>query len=302
MKLYAPKYYNDFKCIADKCTHSCCIGWEIDIDGHTYEKYSSLDSGYGKIIKDSVDTEGVPHFRLRKNDLCPHLNEKGLCNIILEMGEDMLCEICREHPRFYNDVGGHKEVGIGMSCEEAARMILQSDCYDDIIEIGDIDFTAENCSFDARFHRNKVYSILHDYSLSYRDRLSKIGEQYGVSLSVLSGEEWAETIDSLEYLDEKNKELFNNFSPNTDTPQGMEKYLERAFAYFVFRHCSPSQNEDDFAAGLGLSLFCERLFASIISAQKTQDFETVVFLARTVSEEIEYSIENTDCIKCIFLF
>ena len=38
MKLYAPEYYKQFQCIADKCTHSCCIGWEIDIDEITDEK------------------------------------------------------------------------------------------------------------------------------------------------------------------------------------------------------------------------------------------------------------------------
>ena len=32
MKIIAPNYYPAFRCIADKCRHSCCIGWEIDID------------------------------------------------------------------------------------------------------------------------------------------------------------------------------------------------------------------------------------------------------------------------------
>jgi lysine-N-methylase len=35
MKLRAPKYYLDFACIADRCKHSCCIGWEIDVDADT---------------------------------------------------------------------------------------------------------------------------------------------------------------------------------------------------------------------------------------------------------------------------
>ena len=30
MTVTVPSYYKDFKCIADKCRHSCCIGWEID--------------------------------------------------------------------------------------------------------------------------------------------------------------------------------------------------------------------------------------------------------------------------------
>ena len=37
MKLIAPDYYNKFSCIADKCRHSCCVGWEIDIDENTNE-------------------------------------------------------------------------------------------------------------------------------------------------------------------------------------------------------------------------------------------------------------------------
>ena len=45
MKLYAPKYYKNFKCIADRCPHSCCIGWEIDIDRTTLTKYESLSDG-----------------------------------------------------------------------------------------------------------------------------------------------------------------------------------------------------------------------------------------------------------------
>ncbi len=32
MKLFAPRYYKKFKCSADKCDHSCCVGREIDVD------------------------------------------------------------------------------------------------------------------------------------------------------------------------------------------------------------------------------------------------------------------------------
>ena len=39
MIMLVPNYYKDFLCIADKCRHSCCIGWEIDIDEETLEFY-----------------------------------------------------------------------------------------------------------------------------------------------------------------------------------------------------------------------------------------------------------------------
>ena len=41
MQLFAPTYYKKFKCIADRCQHNCCIGWEIDIDGETPERYKN---------------------------------------------------------------------------------------------------------------------------------------------------------------------------------------------------------------------------------------------------------------------
>ena len=43
MKTVVPSYYKEFRCIADKCNHSCCKGWEIDIDDETYKKYAESD-------------------------------------------------------------------------------------------------------------------------------------------------------------------------------------------------------------------------------------------------------------------
>lgn len=293
MKLYAPKYYKKFKCIADKCQHSCCIGWEIDIDSETIKKYESTSSGYGKEILKSIEKGEVPHFRLAENERCPHLDENGLCRIITECGEDCLCHICREHPRFYNDIPCGKEVGVGMACEEACRMILSSDEYSVIEEIGETDGEEELYCFDATEYRGEIYSILSDASVSYDQRLRAIAEKYKISLSGVS----KETIESLEYLDESHRELFSSFSCEAETPLDIEKYLERALAYFIYRHCTEAADEEDFRARLGLSLFCERLIASI--APKC---ESIFDAARIISEEIEYSDDNTEAIKLEFIF
>ena len=95
-----PSYYNKFRCIADKCMHSCCVGWEIDIDEETLGIYNSLDGAMGDRIRNSISGE-PPHFVLKDNR-CPFLNNKGLCDIISEFGEDGLCDICYLHPRFQN--------------------------------------------------------------------------------------------------------------------------------------------------------------------------------------------------------
>ena len=53
MHIY-PDYYKKFKCIADKCKHNCCIGWEIDIDNNTYDFYKKLTGDFAKKIIENI--------------------------------------------------------------------------------------------------------------------------------------------------------------------------------------------------------------------------------------------------------
>ena len=290
MKLYAPEYYKNFTCIADKCEHSCCIGWEIDIDGETFERYKKLGGGYGDRIIDSISLDGTPHFALCEHDRCPHLDERGLCKIILNVGEDYLCGICSEHPRFYNytDVA---EVGLGISCREAARVVLSSPNYDVMEEIGEVDVDEDGISFDGRNERAKIFAILRDREPDYEAKLGAVCRQYEIDL--LDDGVWVEIIGSLEYLDESHRELFLNYS-SEKRARGREAYLERALAYFVFRHCTEAFDIDDFRARLAFCLFCERLLSSLIVAQGAQALDEIAILASIVSEEIEYSEDNTE--------
>ncbi|MBR5780088.1 MAG: flagellin lysine-N-methylase [Clostridia bacterium] len=294
MKLYAPKYYNQFKCIADKCEHSCCIGWEIDIDDGALEGYKALECGYGKIINDSISFDGTPHFKLCEGDRCPHLDEKGLCRIILNVGEDHLCGICREHPRFYNytDVA---EVGLGMSCREAARLVLSSTDYAKTEEIGNVDGKKAELTFNGRIERARVYSILQSDGIDYCDKLQKIHSEYEIEL--LDDAFYIDLLSELEYLDEAHRELFMNYSADKRAV-GTEAYLERALAYFVYRHCTEALDSEDFRARLAFCLFCERLLSSLAVSQGVCDLNGMATLASIISEEIEYSEDNTESLTC----
>lgn len=288
MKLYAPKYYKRFQCIADKCEHSCCIGWEIDIDKETMKKYQTLNSGYGSVITDSISTEGTPHFRLGERDRCPHLDERGLCNIITNVGEDYLCDICREHPRFYNytDVA---EVGIGMSCPEAARIILSSSDDTELEAIGDVDVEADSTPFDGRAARSEIYTILQTAD-DYPTALDRIYRKYAIDAG--EDDRWLKTLDSLEYLTTDHKVLLMKYS-STCRPEGADESLKRFLAYLVYRHCTEAFDADDFCDRLSFCLFCERLFASLICAEGAESLQEIATLASIISEEIEYSEENT---------
>lgn len=117
MTTHFPDYYKDFMCIADKCRHTCCAGWEIDVDDASLERFEAVPS-VAEHIKDASIVLG-------ENERCPFLRADGLCSMILTHGEDFLCDICREHPRFYNNYEDHVEGGLGLVCEEACRIILE---------------------------------------------------------------------------------------------------------------------------------------------------------------------------------
>ena len=295
MKLYAPKYYKDFVCIADRCKHSCCIGWEIDVDAVTMEKYRALSGDCGERIMESIDPLESPHFRLTAADRCPHLDGRGLCRIISSLGEGYLCDICREHPRFYHVTARGREVGLGISCEEACRIILGSDGYREMTVIGE-DNEEADAEFDSVAEREKVFSILSDSDIPYAERLCAIAKEYSASPTRLTDVEWRSILDGLEYLDSGARVLFMSYSSDVRTPKAAEKVLERALAYFIYRHASPAENAEEFRASIGFALFAERLLCSISSADNIFD------RARIISEEIEYSEENSDALKTEFLF
>ncbi|MDO4866074.1 MAG: flagellin lysine-N-methylase [Clostridia bacterium] len=124
MNLYVPDYYPAFHCIASRCVHTCCAGWEIDIDAESLARYAGLPGAFGDRVRRCVSREGAPHFILAEGERCPLLNGDNLCDLILHEGEGALCQICRDHPRFRNYFSSRVEMGLGLVCEEAARLIL----------------------------------------------------------------------------------------------------------------------------------------------------------------------------------
>ncbi|MBQ3183573.1 MAG: flagellin lysine-N-methylase [Clostridia bacterium] len=121
MKTTRPDYYDKFKCIADRCRDSCCIGWEIDIDPETLKIYEHECGTLGEKLKKNIKDGS---FVLTEDERCPFLKADGLCELICRKGEGYLCEICAEHPRYYEHCGEHLDMGIGLCCEEACRLLF----------------------------------------------------------------------------------------------------------------------------------------------------------------------------------
>ncbi len=124
MKIRVPKYLNKFKCIADKCEDTCCAGWEIVIDEETYDYYENLSGSFGERLRSEIVNDGEDNIFVLKNGNCAFLNENKLCDIYNELGEDGLCYTCKKYPRYIEEFGSLREIGISLSCPEAARIML----------------------------------------------------------------------------------------------------------------------------------------------------------------------------------
>ncbi len=124
MKYHKPAFFDQFKCIGSACTDTCCAGWEIEVDETTAEGYLNEKGVFGDRLRREIGSEPGEYFFKLKDNRCPFLNKENLCDIFINLGEDRLCDICREHPRFYNWFGDYTEVGLGLCCEEAERLLF----------------------------------------------------------------------------------------------------------------------------------------------------------------------------------
>lgn len=194
MILRVPDFYFQFHCIADKCTDTCCTGWEIDIDQKTLDIYKGISTQKGsEFARKLLDNIEDGHFKLEPGDRCPFLRNDNLCEMIcqlesngtdkLENGESVLCDICREHPRFVEVYGDIMEKGLGLCCEEAARLLLSENDKPLAFVEYEIDDEPDNIPEDVREARDAIFAerkqmldILADKSKALSERLLEILE------------------------------------------------------------------------------------------------------------------------------
>ena len=135
MQIRKPAYYDTFRCIAAKCPDSCCKEWEVEVDAQSAAFYRNLPGALGdrlrSVLKDDPDWGTVMTI---ENGRCPMWRADGLCRIQAELGHDALCKTCRDFPRLCHDYGTFQELGLELSCPEAARMILTAPAAPFLVE------------------------------------------------------------------------------------------------------------------------------------------------------------------------
>lgn len=299
MNEIVPNYYHKFHCIAERCQHSCCIGWEIDVDEATMALYRTFEGKMGERIRNSIDGN-VPHFVLDEKERCPFFNEHGLCDIICAYGEEALCDICALHPRFKNFYAEFTETGLGLCCEEAARIVLFEQDPFFVALPKEIATLPEEEIFLKK--REEVFAILKDRSQKVSERFSGLAERFGFFFD-FSPTALLEIFQSLERLDEAWTAELNalvgfSFDKKIFDEQSFQLPFEQLAVYFVFRHLTGALFDGDYEKRVKFCLMSCYFIGMLWSNHKNQQGiitpEKMVDLVRMYSSEIEYSDENSE--------
>ncbi|SFD36397.1 flagellin lysine-N-methylase [Clostridium uliginosum] len=119
--------YDKFKCIADKCKFTCCEGWDIGIDGDTYnkwkEKNNKSDYIFNNIKIKNCKSKTEYFINKETHEACPFLDNQGLCKIVKSHGEEYLSLTCHMFPRIENIFEDKKELLLSCACPEVVELI-----------------------------------------------------------------------------------------------------------------------------------------------------------------------------------
>ena len=291
MKLIAPDYYREFRCIADKCRHSCCIGWEIDIDPDTRAKYRRVAGEFGTRLNDCIEDGEVSCFRLGADERCPMLNENGLCDLITELGEDMLCQICADHPRYRSFFTGRTEIGLGMCCEEAARIILTRNTPVQLVTLEDdgTDAALPDDEADLLALREELTALLQDDTHPLEARLDALLAAVDFTIPE---KDWAEVYRGLERLDPQWDRCLDALDFSLAAQAYLHAALRNFAVYMLYRHLPGALENDDIPGRVAFCVLSTRILAALCAAREGCTIVDCIEFARMYSAEIEYSEDN----------
>ena len=268
-----PDFYERFRCRASACRHSCCRGWEIDIDENTLELYQNLSGEWREKMDAAIvcDDSGA-HFRLTEDERCPFLQQDGLCELICAFGEDALCDICALHPRFYEVVSSYELAGLGLSCEAVCDLLLANE--------GELTLRCEETGEKLMFS-----SLLKSLGLENAQGALRFTPTEDLDRMLLHLEQ-TEPIDAAwtEELERLRKALKAGAKPELPTGPRYDRMLQ----YIVYRSIEHAES-----AGWRAVLRYAREGVSFVALQDALYGADPEYLRRW-SEQIEYSTDNVE--------
>lgn len=306
MQIIKPKYFDNFRCIADKCPDTCCAGWDVELDDATAEQYKNEQSELKPLFDRHLTCDEDGYIFTLTDGRCPMLNESGLCLIQLQKGENNVCETCRLFPRYYDDYGDIRETGLGLGCPEAARILLSPEsevCLDKRAESPDRIYNL------LSEKREEFFNILDDERLDVKMRLSAVlfsaAELQGQIDSIdFLGEDCTapfskcvDVLSKMEYIDPVRKDCLLSLSDENAIYSNSEIYGEdfiRLFKYYLMRYSQSACFDLDLLTKIKYGIFACIVTKRIYDSRPELSFDERVRIFYGYSKEIEYSPINLE--------
>ena len=310
MKLYKSASYDHFRCLAGACPDTCCQEWDIQVDPKTAAYYNTIPGALGEKIRASLHIEDGETIITLVDNHCPMQDPDGLCHIQAQLGEQALCQVCREFPRLRHDYGNFMELGLELSCPEAARILLQEpySLLNPVEAEGDTEPDYEEEAMDILLSaRQEALNLLYDNRYSVGEALSLVFF-YGIRTQGLLDGEDVPSFDAAASLETaRNMQNPGDFRDICDfflemeilTPEWkqllnraksapLSPYCRNLAACLIGRYWLQAVSDYD--------LYCRVKFiliACILVSGLPGDF---IWNAHLFSKEIENDIDNVDAI------
>lgn len=288
----SPDYYSEFECLAGDCPDTCCAGWEIEVDEESYYRYQVVKNPIGDQLRRGLEEqEDGKFFRLTPEKRCPFLNRENLCKLYIALGPEYLCETCREHPRFFTEVGPYEQVDVSLSCPETVQLFFQDPGHWETFKREDERPYDELEESDEQ----RLWTVLQE-----RDNLIARGDWGKPS----SG--WLSPFREMEPLDHRWHDLMGRLSedmyPDVENVSVDSRWFAKLYSYFMFRYGLDAWFDGSMEPEIRmaerslwflqiLAVDCQRQLGG---AFQMEDFkEAVSFYCR----QVEFSEYNTNLLK-----
>lgn len=319
MVIRVPDYYDDFRCLAGACPHSCCTQWEVVIDEAHAARYAAESGPLGDKLRRVLrqDDDGDLCFAL-SGGRCPFLDGENLCEIHRQLGPEATSVTCQEHPRFTEDYGSFREITLSASCPAANALLLGSEAPLTFTETED----GTPCEAGDPWLefllplRRRMMALLTRRSLPLNRRLQQLlllaseaqtcldedrpEDIAALPLPPLPQAEAAplfpaalSVLEELETLEPDWPALLRQAAAAPHVPV-CEAHLERIAAYFLFRYLLKTVNDGDLLGRvqlLALAVLTIRQLAGVCGLPEA---------LRRFSCEIEHSDDNIDALSEAF--
>ncbi len=281
--------FNNFSCIKGDCKKSCCTLWKVNIDKKMLKKYKRVKGDFKKRIEKGVNFENSTFNMSCKR--CAFLNSDNLCDLIINLGEKSLCEVCAIHPRFINKLKSYTEMGVGIACEEGARLLLS---FKDKIAPNISPNVKKLKGFEKEIiiFRQTVLQIIYGNS-TLSEKIKKILSLLEIDEKDFISLPYIDKLSKMEVLDSdwiERLKLLNKLTLEIEN----EKEFINLLVYFIYRHLITAVDKLDLKAKTLFSIFSTLTIHNIyINSKKVQkDIPLLIEIARDYSAEIEYSEDN----------